>query len=167
MPQPERMRPGPGNWVPPHGPHLAAALICETVLREQDGVMSLIRVIDRITLTPDKDAPDEMPPLNIAVKAVVQLKSDRAKGKHTLSLRLQKPNGQYLETVNVPVFFEGEDRGYNVITDIKLTADFEGLYWIDVAIDGTVITRMPLRIVYAKAATGMLGLPEDPVPPTS
>jgi hypothetical protein len=32
------------------GPFLAAALLCETLLREEDGTLSLVRVIDQVTI---------------------------------------------------------------------------------------------------------------------
>ncbi len=40
------------------GPYLIAALLCEKVLQEKDGIISVIRMIDRITLTVNAlDAP--------------------------------------------------------------------------------------------------------------
>ena len=33
------------------GPYLSAALLCEKVLEEKDGVKSAIRIIDRVTRT--------------------------------------------------------------------------------------------------------------------
>ena len=36
---------------PRPGPYVCMALLCEKVLNEQDGVLSVIRVIDRITVS--------------------------------------------------------------------------------------------------------------------
>jgi hypothetical protein len=46
--------------------------------------------------------------------------------------------------------FEGEDRGVNVVLDLNMTVEEEGLYWYDVDIDGTAITRIPFRVVYQR-----------------
>ena len=49
------------------GPFIAAAVICENVLNEQDGVLSVIRIIDRlIQQAVGPEPPDDMPPLVIA-----------------------------------------------------------------------------------------------------
>ena len=136
----------------PSGPHVQIAALCETVLHEPNGVLSLIRVVDRITVSAPPGAPASMPPAPISLKAVIALKSDAARGRAMVGLRPQKPSGIYLDAVVSPVLFEGEDRGNNIIIDLRMETDEEGLYWFDVLIDGRVITRMPLRIVYAPFA---------------
>lgn len=133
----------------PQGPHVQLAALCETALLEASGVLSLIRVVDRITIGATPGAPESMPRTSIHLKAVVALKSDTARGRAMVGLRPQKPSGIYLDTVSSAVLFEGEDRGANIITDLKLEVEEEGLYWFDVLVDDRVITRMPLRIVYA------------------
>ena len=39
------------------GPYLVAALFCEKVLSEKDGVISTMRIVDRITITVSGEAP--------------------------------------------------------------------------------------------------------------
>ena len=34
------------------GPHVALAVICEKVIEDNEGVLSLIRIVDRVTQTP-------------------------------------------------------------------------------------------------------------------
>jgi hypothetical protein len=134
------------------GPHIQVAAICENVLQEPNGVLSLIRIIDRIMISATPGAPASMPTTQFHFKAVISLKSDSARGRSMVGLRPQKPSGIYLNEVASPVLFEGEDRGNNLIIDLNLEFDEEGLYWFDVLIDGRIVTRMPLRIVYAPFA---------------
>lgn len=131
------------------GPYLAVAVICERALQEQDGVISLIRVIDRITVgASGPDVPYDMPPVPINFTVVIALKSGSARGRHTLKLTPEDPSGLKLNTLEMPVHFEGEDRGANLIVQFGLTAEMEGLYWIDAYFADDLLTRIPLRVIY-------------------
>ncbi len=136
------------------GPYLSLAAICEKVLTEQDGVLSLIRIIDRVVVaTAGSDVPDELPPTPLNFTVVVALKSGSARGRHKITLRPENPSGQQMNSLEVPIHFEGEDRGANVIIGFNMTAEQEGLYWIDVLFGETVLTRMPLRVIYQPRKT--------------
>jgi hypothetical protein len=132
------------------GPHVSLAVICEKVLTEQDGVISVIRVIDRIINTvAGLDVPEQMPPMDLAFVLVVTLKSDAARGRHTVKLRPETPSGHQLPEHEIPILFEGEDRGTNIIVNFGIRVEEEGLYWFDVFLDDNqLLTRIPLRIVY-------------------
>lgn len=136
------------------GPYLSMAVICEKVLNEQDGVLSLIRIIDRVTVgASGPDVPDEMPPAPLNFTVVVSLKSGAARGRHKLVLRPEDPSGHQMNALEVPIHFEGEDRGANIIINFAITAEQEGLYWIDVLFSDAVLTRMPLRVIYQPQKT--------------
>lgn len=140
------------------GPYLQAAAFCERVLQEQDGVLSLIRVVDRITHSPQgPDVPRDMPPVPINLWIAVTLKSGAARGRHTLRIVAEAPSGQQLpQVLEFPVLFEGEDRGINVLVQYGFQAEMEGLYWFDVRLDDNPepLTRMPLRVVYQPIRVG-------------
>ena len=45
------------------GPYVTTAVFCETVLQESSGVLTLVRIIDRMEITASgSNAPEEMPP---------------------------------------------------------------------------------------------------------
>lgn len=137
------------------GPYLTMAVLCERVLQEQDGVLSAIRIIDRITQSAEgPGAPDEMPPFPIQLTALLSFKSGEARGRRKVTLRPEDPSGHQLKGAEMPLLFEGEDRGMNVILQIGLVAEYEGLYWIDVLLDQERVTRMPLRVIYAPTRAG-------------
>lgn len=131
------------------GPYLQMAFFCERILEEKDGVTSAIRIVDRITQTAKgPDPPDKMPPVQVALTALIGFKSGRARGRHILRIRPETPSANRLAEVSLPLQFEGEDRGVQSGMQIRLQAEEEGLYWFDVFLDDALITRMPLRIVY-------------------
>jgi hypothetical protein len=141
--------------VPETGPHLQVAAFCERSLQEADGVLSLIRLIDRVThVATGPDVPDEMPPVTINTTLVVVLKADRARGRHTLRIRPEDPAGMRLPALEVQVLLEGEERGVQLVQPLAFEARREGLYWFDVLLDDTLLTRMPLRVVYQPQRTG-------------
>jgi len=44
----------------------------------------------------------------------------------------------------------GEDRGVQLIARLQLDLREEGLYWIDVLLDGSLVTRVPFRVIYQR-----------------
>jgi len=137
------------------GPHIAMAVFCEQVLEEKSGVLSVIRIIDRINLSAGAEAPEEMPEFPLNMKAIVALKSGFCRGKYTVTVKPRTPSGQELAAVNLPVLLEGDDRGTNLVLHFALGVKEEGLYWFDVLIEEKLLTSMPLRILYQRFAGGM------------
>ncbi|MDQ3933240.1 MAG: hypothetical protein M3340_01260 [Actinomycetota bacterium] len=128
------------------GPHLTAALICERVLTEQDGVASAIRIIDRVFLLLN----EENEPIQKAMPftVMVSFKSGSARGSYTVKLRMEKPSGEEVPLLEAPVLLEGEERGVNLIFEMVFEPDQAGLYWLDVLFESDRVTRIPLRVVY-------------------
>ncbi len=76
------------------GPYLVAALLCEKVLQEKDETISVIRMIDRITLTVNAlSSPETIPSTIINLSALISLKSGSARGKGIVLLRVETPSG--------------------------------------------------------------------------
>src|SRR5664280_468503 len=90
------------------GPHLAMAVLCEKVLQEHDGVISVIRVVDRFTV---HGTAKEMPPSPLQTNIVVLFKSGATTGKHMIRIRPLKPSGGEMPETEFPALFEGRDRG--------------------------------------------------------
>ncbi|HEV8342868.1 MAG TPA: hypothetical protein VGR30_10915 [Candidatus Binatia bacterium] len=143
------------------GPYLGIAVLCEKVLHDKDGVLSLIRVVDRLTVTASEigKPPEQMPPVTVNLEAVIMFKSGTAKGNYTVTLRPVLPSGRLIQEISLPILLEGEDRGVNLVINVGLQAQEEGLYWFDVLLNGELITRMPLRLQYQRIALGSAGTP--------
>lgn len=135
----------------PTGPYLAAALFCERVLEEKDGVLSIVRIIDRVIQSASgTSAPDRMPPLSYALTALILLKSGQAKGTFQVRVDMESPSGLVKPGPFMTALMEGEDRGQNLVMRMQMMFEEPGLYWFNVCIEDKVVTRMPFRVVYTR-----------------
>lgn len=131
------------------GPYLNAALICERVLREVDGVFSPIRIFDRLTVSaPDggllpSDAP--RPPMKLTL--FISFRSGAARGQDYVTLRVERPDGLMRDLQVVPILFEGDERAANIVLELITAFELDGLYWFCVELNNRLVTKMPLRIV--------------------
>lgn len=139
----------------PTGPFLQAALICERVLREQDGVISAIRIIDQLTHTIiGRTIPEELPNVPFNFSLLISLKSGRARGRHNVSIALEDPSGARKELFSQSLQLEGEHRGANWVIQANVTFSMEGLYWFDVLIENELATRIPFKLIYQLVSPG-------------
>lgn len=136
------------------GPYIQMAGLCEQVIEDKTGALSLIRIIDTITHTEARpDAPTEMPPVTYPMKMVIMLKSGRAKGRHELKIIPEMPSGELKPPLARSIHMEGEERGFNNIINMVFTFTMEGLYWFNVYLDDSLLTRIPLRLKYERIVT--------------
>jgi hypothetical protein len=137
------------------GPFLKAAIICSDVIEGKDGVLSLIRVIDRLTIAvAGQQIPAAMPTVPQLMKLVLMFVSGRAEGTHNVAVKIERPNAEMRDLWTGSVFLEGEDRGANLVIGMQIAFELEGLYWFDVYFDGGRITRIPFRVIYQRALGG-------------
>jgi hypothetical protein len=143
------------------GPYLQAALLCEKALQETDGVISLIRIVDRWTVSgPSED----MPQTAIQATMVLMFKSGFHRGPGRLTITPTSPRDAPMPAIEVPVHFEGdEDRGVNVVLPMAFPVQESGVYWFDVALDGQTVSHIPLRVIYHRVAP--MQLPPNPSNP--
>lgn len=133
------------------GPYLKMACFCEHVLREMDGVTTIVRIIDRLTHTESKpDAPTEMPPVKYEMKLIIMLVPGSALGRHEVKIERELPSGIRDKPVTVTVQMEGGNKGANIIMDIKMKFPIEGLYWFNVYVDDALLTRLPFQVLYQR-----------------
>ncbi len=132
------------------GPYLSAAIICEKVLEERDGVKSVVRIIDRVirqALGPSP--PQEMEPFDYEMTLLLKFKSGRARGTYTVEIQLVKPSGESPTPMTNTILFEGEDdRGIDIVANTKIKFDQTGIYWFNIVLNGIRLTRIPFRVIY-------------------
>jgi hypothetical protein len=134
------------------GLYLNAAVICEKILREQDGVISAIRIIDRVTHA--VAGPDVMEPFPYRLALVLNFKSGEALGNYQISIQPIKPDtNEKLPAASYTVKFEAPaDRGVGIAADMEIVFDVPGLWWFDIYLSGQGkvrrVTRIPFRIIY-------------------
>lgn len=132
------------------GPHIIAALICENVLTERDGVNSCIRIIDKVTIVAEgPQAPATMPLRILPIKIFLCLKNGKAQGNVTLEIRFIKPLGGSPKPDRRTLHFEGgEDKGQNLIINANVEVDEPGLYWFEFYLNNQLTTRTPFSVIY-------------------
>ena len=94
------------------GPYLSVAAFCEQAIDDKSNVLSLIRVVDRMTVTGQgSNVPDEMPPTNLDWTLVLVFKSGDARGSHPVKVVPQLPSGETRPPFELSLHFEGGNRG--------------------------------------------------------
>jgi hypothetical protein len=130
------------------GPYLIQAVFCERVLTEKDGVLSLIRVFDRLNVSVVAGTPNEGP---VAMNAflVLSLKNGAARGTCEITIDHEGPEGgvmplsAFAQTVEL---VGDDDAGVNALVQLVVTW-VPGLHWFTVKLNGVEATRIPLRLV--------------------
>lgn len=146
--------------MPETGPHIAIATLCEKVLIEQDGVISIIRVVDRLIQTATgTDPPEQMPPFLVqegSLRMVIALKADQARGRCIIKVVLEDPSGQRVPVGQQDVTLQPGGGGANLNIGMNLAIQYEGTHWFDVMLGGPrnqqdqLMTRVPLQVVYSR-----------------
>jgi len=134
------------------GPYIQVAALCEKVLQEGDGVLSLIRIVDTINQevqvkgAPSAEAFKVVPPLVCPLTLILALKAGEAKGSHQVKIIPVLPTGETKAPFVRTLHFEGEEKGANLILNLVFEFPYEGLYWFEVYLNEDLLTRLPLRV---------------------
>ncbi len=132
---------------PSNGPYLSYAVVCEKMLREADNVVSLIRIIDRVTVLTTVSNPAPL----VAVTFAVGVKSGSYRGSTSLRVRIEPPSGTIWPDFTTSAELEGDEQGSGLALGLQFPAHEDGLYWFVVEISGEEVTRVPLRILKQEA----------------
>jgi hypothetical protein len=143
------------------GPYVQVAAICQTSIVDNTGALSVIRFQDRISVMGITEQMKPQPLQNYQL--VVVLKAGEMRGKATLRITPTTPSGSTLPYAESPMLFEGEERGVALITPLGVVVEEEGLHWLELTVDGALLTRVPFRIMYQRIPIppGMQIPPED------
>lgn len=139
-----------------NGPYLTAAFLCERILEEKDGVKSAIRIHDKVVQTASgTNVPDIMPPIPAAPTLFLSLKNGHARGKHIIKVALMKPDRSVASEQTISVNLAGADNnGTELVAQLQVMLDQEGVYWFDIYYDDLRLTRIPWEVVYLIQTTG-------------
>ncbi len=146
-----------GDEIHAPRPWVQVAVFCrDAVVEANTGSLSIIKNVDGVTLC--GPAP-EMQPMPIQLTLVLILKSGEMQGQYNLKIRCNSPSNVPTEGPSFPCYFEGRDLGIQTVMPIGLIASEPGTYWFDLLLDGQLLTRIPLRVMYQQVQMqGMRGL---------
>lgn len=138
-----------------NGPYLMAALLCERVLVEQDGVQTLVRVVDRLLRhTFGADPPEHMEPFVYTCAIYLRFRCGEVSGPRPVTIEVLGPEGQERRVGPLPVRFEGgENRFANAILTMDLEIRVPGQYWFHVYFEDRLAARIPLLVEYLPVRT--------------
>jgi hypothetical protein len=133
------------------GPFLQTAVFCERVLDEKDGVISVVRIIDRMTVTASgEQAPERMPKVNLSVTLLVRFKSGDASGRYELKVKPISPSGKELPTFTMPFMLGGGELSANMILGYSVNFEEPGLYWFEIMLGELLYTKVSLNLIYER-----------------
>lgn len=134
----------------PIEPYLKLGTICERVLEEKNGVLSLIRMVDRFTITvTGEEPPDQLPDvlrfLTIIMSWVGGL------GSHEAAFNIIYPGGETQRSPQSWSFsLDAMNRGHNIIVTLPVSMSKEGVYWIEFILNDQVKSRVPFQVIYKR-----------------
>src|SRR2546427_11635566 len=133
------------------GPYVQAALLCERVVQESGGRVTIVRLIDRVIApTVATVGPAQIPPTIVSCHAVVILKTGSRPGNYKLRLLLTSPSKRPIREFSLNISLpDEEDQGVNGVMPIQFPATEEGVYWFEVRLDNEEwpLTKTSLRLV--------------------
>lgn len=131
-----------------------ASFFCERPLIEQDGVMSAIRIFDKIFVP--KLEQDEPPQSIVPLTLLLMFKGGGYKGPAKVRVVPKRPSGmvrpEFEQDIQLP---EQQNGGANVIANVAFAPAEEGVYWFDVFVNDELITRIPLEVQLLPSPTPM------------
>lgn len=136
--------------VGPIEPYVKFGVICERVLQEKDDVLSLIRIVDKFTITiTGKEPPDQLPEgvkvLTIAMSWAGGL------GRHEAAFNIISPGGETQPSPRSWTFtLDALNRGHNIIVTLPVRITKAGVYWVEFILNGAAKSRTPFQVIYER-----------------
>lgn len=127
------------------------AAICQQANQDQYGSLSLTNLVEQLIAgSSDPNAPEEMPPFRFDADLVIIFASGDATGERTVTVIAEAPDGERLPPVDQTIFLRGEDYRSTIVSSLSLDITQVGVYWFDVLLDGSLVTRIPIRVGYER-----------------
>lgn len=140
-----------------------AAFFCERVLREQDGALSFIRIINTVSL-PDF-GPGKAVPVRLTL--VLLLKSGGFEGTAAAIIRPRGPVAFVpSETASAPFTFKANEPEafHALLIPMESWPTFAGVYEFDVVVNAQTLTTVEARVATFQPGTLPGGVPLPPRP---
>jgi len=126
----------------------ASVLICEKTLREDDGVFSIIRLVDIFFVTLQPGTPRERLSVKMSVLFRVKVADDT---EHVLKLVLQRPSGAEAAIAEAPPAkatsqFVDVPGGISGVAHVGVLAKEMGTHYFKMLLDDVEVARTPFTL---------------------
>lgn len=114
------------------GPWVSMATFCDQVIEDKQGVLTIVRAVDRITVEASGvgvKVPEQLPPGMVPLTFVITLKAGTARGRCEIDIEMEGPDGLTRPVSSRSVSFVAPHYGINLINRITLSVQHEGVYW--------------------------------------
>jgi len=134
----------------PVEPRLKLGVICEQVLEEKDGVLSLIRIVDQFIITiTGKEPPDQMP--QGVVNLTIVMSWVGGLGSHEAAFNIVSPGGDSQPSPRSWSFnLNSLNQGHNIIVKLPVKITNSGVHWVEFILNGEVKNRIPFQVLYKR-----------------
>ncbi|MGH7987803.1 MAG: DUF6941 family protein [Candidatus Binataceae bacterium] len=139
------------------GPYLAAALFCDRLLEEKNGVLSAIRIADTYTVKTTGLPPNTIP--SVATTLLLSFRAGEARGIFHVNVAGRFPSGRELQPRSMAgeqsppaftiTFNDGANPTANLILNLSIPAIEFGWYSFDVLMEGEIVARASVRVLPA------------------
>jgi hypothetical protein len=140
------------------GPFVRAAILCERVLCETDGVLSAIRILHEGPAIGGNQGPIQVVLLLMLVRGAASA------GQHRVVLQIQGPSGQLVSAREIALTLDdgGPEQASSLVLDVSFEPRDEGVYWFRVSWgeDKRLLTQVPFTARSTRPAAPSGG-PED------
>jgi hypothetical protein len=147
-------------------PYLCMAILCEQVLIDKDGVLSAVRIVDKVLIKPVVSSTiPGLPKPAVILTGLVGFRSGGFRGNKTVRVVARSPDGKVLIDTAVPAKFQGKKNETFILrANMALEVEKQGLYYIDAFLDGKLVNRIPLEVEHLEAdvTTGSVSLIASP-----
>jgi len=131
---------GTGEPIPYKRPYVSMAAVCEKILDEKDGVISLIRIVDNFNVTSNSEQR-----MAVNVRGVVQFRG----GPETFPVELtcHAPDGAVVAKATSVVPLDGRElSAHHLVFDIPVLISGDGTYVIKVHRDQELLRQLPFHL---------------------
>jgi hypothetical protein len=146
----------------PKSPIYTSAFICNSILKDSEGILTAIRIADifkttvvEITIPGQGDLKHLIqlyPPINVA--AIVSFRSE-SPVEFEMRFQGRSANGELLPGVHkVPIKMQGGVDGYIMNIALNLDGELYGDIWFEIFVDDELATKIPFRIIREPAVSG-------------
>lgn len=137
----------------------ASALLCERVLRETDGVVSAIRVVDLFQFIRLPEVPIDNQGVDMRILVLMKFK-ETSLGPCRVGFVLTRPDGtlgepQYTEVSLVPPTTPYTHVGLTLSVQVVVIPKQEGAYYWTILLDGAELTKVPFTLLERKQESAL------------
>ena len=134
----------PARDIDDQGPWLAAALFCDSNIEDEvTGSRSLIRLHHGSEFFDTQKATAYAEPV-----LFLSFIGGKRVGSFWFELVGHLPGRQPQLVARQQIDLDGPGSGHDAFAPIRIAAEFEGIAWFDVILDGQIVTRMAYRILH-------------------